>query len=191
MFGLQKIARSFPMSGSTSADGTNESSNGIPQVPEQTLDSPEVDLEQQSLQPVDGELITSQSETNRKPFWGIAKKALGDASSRVTNTGTAVVSKAASLGTSGVTKVAELGHQTIVGAGNAVEASGAKQAIKATATAVSEKLDEVSGKRLVELLEKKLQIQDSYNDILATRLAEALARISILEARVNQLTSRP
>ena len=51
---------------------------------------------------------------------------------------------------------------------------------------MSGKLDEVSGKRLVELLEKKLAIQDSYNDILATRLAEALDRIKALEDRVDR-----
>ena len=50
------------------------------------------------------------------------------------------------------------------------------------------KLDEVSGKRLVELLEQKLRVQDSYNDVLATRLADAIERISILEDRLNELS---
>ena len=48
-----------------------------------------------------------------------------------------------------------------------------------------EKLDQITGKRLLELLEEKLEIQDAYNDILATRLAEALERIAKLEARIG------
>jgi|GEM_PF-6421349 len=166
---------------------TSVSADGDPSIPEPASDSLETESTIDGVPPV---FDTAPPEVNSKPFWGMAKKALGDASSRVTNTGSAVASKAASLGTSGVAKVAVYGHQTIVGAGNAVEASGARQAITATASVVSEKLDEVSGKRLVELLEKKLQIQDSYNNILATRLAEAIVRISVLEERVNQLISR-
>ncbi len=131
------------------------------------------------------------SESVKQPLWGIAKKALGGASARVTSTGAAVASKASSVGTSSVLKVSELGQQAITGANAAVEATGAKQAIKVTASVVSEKLDEVSGKRLVELLEQKLRIQDSYNDILATRLAEALDRISKLELQVAQLSTQP
>jgi len=45
----------------------------------------------------------------------------------------------------------------------------------------------VTGKRLVEMLEEKLRLQDEYNDILATRLAEALERIQKLEARLNRV----
>jgi hypothetical protein len=115
-----------------------------------------------------------------KPFWGIAKKVLTDASAHVSSKSVAATSKAVSLGSSGVAKATEIGKQTFVAANSAIDSSGAKEAIKATASVVSGKLDEVSGKRLVELLEKKLRIQDSYNDILATRLAEALDRIKTL-----------
>jgi hypothetical protein len=134
-------------------------------------------------------VISDPIKSSRTQLWGLAHKALGQVSTRVSTSGAAVASKAASLGTSGVAKAAEFGKQTYVAAGNAVEASGASEAIKATAGAVSGKLDEVSGKRLVELLEQKLRIQDSYNDILATRLAEALQRISNLESRIGELTA--
>ena len=67
-----------------------------------------------------------------------------------------------------------------------LEQRGAKKAIKNTTGAVVGKLDQVTGKRLLELLEEKLQIQDAYNDILATRLAEALERIAMLEAKIEQ-----
>ncbi|HEY4260358.1 MAG TPA: hypothetical protein VGM98_09365 [Schlesneria sp.] len=129
------------------------------------------------------------SKADQTPFWGRAKKALGNASTRVSSTGIAVASKAASLGASGVVKASELGKQTYAAAANVAESTGATSAIKSTAGAVAGKLDEVSGKRLVELLEQKLRVQDSYNDILATRLAEALARISLLERRFDELTS--
>ena len=62
---------------------------------------------------------------------------------------------------------------------------GVKQAVGKAAVAVSDKLDQVTGKQLVELLEAKLRRQDEYNDILATRLAEALNRIAALEARIK------
>ena len=119
----------------------------------------------------------------------MAKKVLGDASTQVSNAGIAVTYKAASYGSTGIAKATEVGRQTFNSANSAIDSSGVKDAVKATASVVSGKLDEVSGKRLVELLEKKLQIQDSYNDILATRLAEALDRIAVLENRLNKLAS--
>ena len=151
---------------------------------------------------------------SRKPFWGKTQEALSNASTRVSTTGISLASKAASLGNLGAAKTAELGKQTYAAAGSAVEVGkqayvgsglstavnyvdgqleelGAKQAISSTAGAVVGKLDEVTGKRLVELLEKKLQKQDAYNDILATRLAEALERIVVLEGRIDEVTSRP
>ncbi len=154
-----------------------------------------------------------EMSTGRKSFWGKTRDGLSNASTRVSTTGFSLASKAASLGNLGAAKTAELGKQTYAAAGSAVEAGkqayvgsglatavnyvdgqleelGAKQAISSTAGAVVGKLDEVTGKRLVELLEKKLQKQDAYNDVLATRLAEALDRISVLENRVHELTPR-
>lgn len=119
-------------------------------------------------------------------------------------------SKVASLGAVGATKTAQVGKQAIGGVGEAsrsalesgmqalagsrlasaidyvdieLEHRGAKQAIKGASEVVVGKLDQVTGKMLVELLEQKLRRQDEYNDILATRLAEALERIAKLEAR--------
>ena len=177
------------MSGSSSSDAGNGNRDDIVLVPESNRDSAKLEPEQPNRSEVAGDLATEVPEPTRTPFWGRAKKALGDASTRVSTTGVAVALKATEFGASGVAMAAELGKQTYVAAGNAADASGATEAIKATAGAVAGKLDEVSGKRLVELLEQKLRIQDSYNDVLATRLAEALERLSILEDRVNELTS--
>lgn len=178
------------MSGPDSSDSGGENRDEVDLVTESLVDSSELELDQANGLELTGEIAIEVSEAKHTAFWGMAKKAIGDASTRVSTTGVAIASKAASLGSSGVTKAAELGKQTFVAAGNVADASGATQAIRATAGAVAGKLDEVSGKRLVELLEQKLRIQDSYNDILATRLAEALQRVSIVEARLNELTSR-
>lgn len=44
-----------------------------------------------------------------------------------------------------------------------------------------------SFKRILDLVELRLKQQDMYNDILATRLAEALERISQLEQELQNL----
>lgn len=178
------------MSESGHVDACDKDRNEIILVPESPLSSTDPGTESADSLETESDLTIEVSESTMTHFWGRAKKALGDASTRVSATSVAVASQAALLGTSGAAKAAEIGKQTYVAAASAAESSGTTQAIKATAGAVGGKLDEVSGKRLVELLEQKLRIQDSYNDVLATRLAEALERISILEDRVNELTSR-
>jgi len=140
-----------------------------------------------------------------KSLWGKAREALGEVSTHA--------SKVAALSTAGVEKSADAGKQAVRFASQATRSAvetgkqaytgsklesainyidgeldqrGAKQAIKDTTGAVIDKLDQVSGKRLVELLEARLQVQDTYNDVLATRLAEAIDRIAKLEARFNE-----
>jgi hypothetical protein len=152
--------------------------------------------------------------SGKKSIWGKAKETLAEVSLQTSSTGGTLVSKVASLGTAGATKTAEISKQTLnvaadvaLGAietgkqaysGSTLESAinyldgelderGAKKAIKDTAGAVVGKLDQVTGKRLVELLEAKLKLQDTYNDVLATRLAEALERIASLETRVSEL----
>ena len=68
-----------------------------------------------------------------------------------------------------------------------------EQAVKATDKALnkalkvkgkySKTMDEISGAKIMELVEKRLEIQSEYNDILATKLEEALERIEKLEQR--------
>jgi len=144
------------------------------------------------------------TQSGKKSIWLKAKESLGGASTHVSN--------ATKLGSAAAAKTAEVGKQALKAAGDAtlgavetgkraytgsklesavnyvdgeLDERGAKRAIKDTAEAVVGKLDQVTGKRLVELLEAKLRAQDEYNDILATRLAEALDRIGKLEARFD------
>jgi len=141
-------------------------------------------------------------DRSSKSIWGKAKKALNEASSHATSAGGALASKAAELGASAAAKTAdttrgaiETGQQAYSGSkleslvnyvDGELDQRGAKKAIKDSTGAVVGKLDQVTGKRLIELLEEKLRIQDEYNDILATRLAEALERIAKLEARSHE-----
>jgi hypothetical protein len=139
---------------------------------------------------------------NRTSAWKKVAGTFGDAAE--------IARKAAALGQSGAERSAELGKRALTAASDTargvtsaatsagsslgsaasyldaqLDEHGVKQAIGVTAGAAIGKLDEVTGKRLVELLEEKLRIQDLYNDVLATRLAEALERISKLEARLD------
>jgi hypothetical protein len=66
---------------------------------------------------------------------------------------------------------------------DAIDEQAIKAAIVNAADAVGDKVEQVTGKQLVKMLEAKLRRQDEYNDILATRLAEALDRIAVLEQR--------
>lgn len=49
-----------------------------------------------------------------------------------------------------------------------------------------EQLDVVSGSKILRLVEERLELQEKYNDVLATKLSEALQRIELLEARLKQ-----
>lgn len=49
----------------------------------------------------------------------------------------------------------------------------------------SEHLDQVSGKKILETVEHRLEMQTEYNDLLATKLEEALSRIEALEKQVG------
>ena len=69
--------------------------------------------------------------------------------------------------------------------GDGLEQKGVFDAIESATDAVGDRLGQVTGRRLVEMLEEKLRLQDQYNDVLATRVAEALERIAQLEARLN------
>src|SRR4030067_764508 len=57
-----------------------------------------------------------------------------------------------------------------------------------TATDFTEKqLDILSGNKALKLVEERLILQEKYNDILATKLDEALSRIENLEIKLNDL----
>ncbi|MBL6991255.1 MAG: hypothetical protein ISR65_15835 [Bacteriovoracaceae bacterium] len=60
------------------------------------------------------------------------------------------------------------------------------KAVEMSSTA-TEHLDSVSGKKILDLVEERLQLQSGYNDILATKLEEALGRIEKLEDQLLAL----
>ena len=64
------------------------------------------------------------------------------------------------------------------------EESGAKKKVDAIQSQVSGTLDELSGQAMYQLVQERLAEQDRFNDLLATKLHEALERISKLEKRL-------
>ncbi|MBI3429053.1 MAG: hypothetical protein HY050_03140 [Actinobacteria bacterium] len=59
--------------------------------------------------------------------------------------------------------------------------TGVTDAATRLANATDDHLDTISGAKLLALVEEKLAIQSKYNDILATKLEEALDKIKRLE----------
>jgi hypothetical protein len=69
---------------------------------------------------------------------------------------------------------AEKGFEVV---SDGLEAAGARKVMDRA----GEKFDEVSGKKILEEVKKLIETQSIYNDVLATKLQEALDRISALE----------
>lgn len=67
--------------------------------------------------------------------------------------------------------------------------SGAQRHIHTIKTKSGETLDVISGQAMYELVQERLSLQDRYNDLLATKLQEALERISELEKKISELNS--
>ncbi len=65
--------------------------------------------------------------------------------------------------------------------------SGVSDKVSEISDVASEHLDKVSGKKILDVVEERLSIQDEYNNILATKLEEALQRIDILEKELETL----
>jgi len=145
----------------------------------------------------------NDSEVSEKPksvfssAWEKAAKTLEGAAQQVSAAGTKAVEiteSGAGMTANAAKGAIEVGTQAVVTmqldaivryVDVELDQRGVKEAVGKAAGAFSDKLDQVTGKQLVELLETKLRRQDEYNDILATRLAEALNRIAALEARVK------
>ena len=116
-----------------------------------------------------------------------AKSGAVSAATKATTTGASTAASAAKSAVAAGGQVA-----TATGLDKAVEyldstldERGVKKAIGSAAGAVVDRLDQVTGKQLVELLEARLRLQDEYNDALASRLAEALERIAALEEKLR------
>ena len=64
---------------------------------------------------------------------------------------------------------------------------GITSKIKTATDFTEEQLDVLSGSKALKLVEERLILQEKYNDILATKLDEALSRIENLEIKLNDL----
>lgn len=138
-----------------------------------------------------------QAESGFSSVWEATAQSLSDAAAAISEASSVVAAKAMEIGAAGADltidaakHIADKSNQAFSATGlssaveyldNALEERGIKDAIADATEAVGDKLDQVTGKQLVEMLEAKLRRQDEYNDIMATRLAEALQRIAALE----------
>lgn len=65
-----------------------------------------------------------------------------------------------------------------------LDETGVTEKVSRAYGATQEHLDTVTGAKLLQLAEERMELQAKYNDILATKLAEALQRIEVLEKHV-------
>jgi len=143
-----------------------------------------------------------QPQSILESVWESATESLSSAAAAISDTTSEMAEKAAEIGAAGVEittdtakQIAQVSVNAFSGIGlasaieyldDAIDQQAIKTAITDAAEAVGDKLDQVTGKQLLEMLEAKLRRQDEYNDILATRLAEAIQRITALEKRLGQ-----
>jgi len=139
------------------------------------------------------EASQAQDASTLALVWEATTQSLSDAAEAISDAGAAIADKVADIGTAGIEMtagtakhVAKAGSAAFEYLDDAVDQHAIKDAIVDAAEAVGDRLDQVTGKKLVELLEAKLRRQDDFNDILATRLAEALQRIAALEQRLSK-----
>lgn len=66
-----------------------------------------------------------------------------------------------------------------------LEESGTKHKIGVVTSKVSEQFDVISGQAILKEVQERLAKQDEYNNILATKLFEALDRIKFLEQKIG------
>lgn len=62
-----------------------------------------------------------------------------------------------------------------------LDETGVTEKVSKAYGVTQEHLDTMTGVRLLQLAEERMELQAKYNDILATKLAEALQRIEALE----------
>jgi hypothetical protein len=67
-----------------------------------------------------------------------------------------------------------------------LDKTGVTEIASRVADTVGEEFDKISGKKILELVEERLALQARYNDILASKLDEALQRITALEAHQSE-----
>ena len=70
------------------------------------------------------------------------------------------------------------------------EGAGIKHFVDTASDFTEDKFDVVSGQAMYELVQERLILQDRYNDILATKLYEALEKIKNLEEKISRLETK-
>lgn len=60
-----------------------------------------------------------------------------------------------------------------------------KEKIDVVSDATTNQLDVISGQKMYDLVQESIELQNNINDVLASKLHEALKRIEVLEKKVN------
>jgi len=81
-------------------------------------------------------------------------------------------------------KVVTKARNIATGAQREYKESGAKGKVDAVQSQISGKLDKISGQAIYQLVQERLAEQERFNDLIATKLHEALGRVSELEKRL-------
>jgi polyhydroxyalkanoate synthesis regulator phasin len=72
-----------------------------------------------------------------------------------------------------------------------VQNSRAREYVESVMKQADQGLNTISGKAMYELVRDRLELQDRYNDLMATKLQEALDRIEELERRLGETVAGP
>jgi len=118
-----------------------------------------------------GAALTGAADTGRVVYDGAAK------TSRAVYDGTSRTGQAAYEATTGSVK-----HVS-----DQVQNSRAREYVESMLKQADKGLNTISGKAMYELVRERLELQDRYNDLLATKLQEALDRIEDLEQRLDKV----
>ena len=105
-----------------------------------------------------------------------------DTMGRITQTATTAWTQAAKTGqTLYKSALGQAGHLS-----DQYQNSRAREYVETVMKQTGQGLDTISGKAMYELVRYRLDLQDRYNDLLATKLQEALDRIDQLERRLAE-----
>ncbi len=68
-----------------------------------------------------------------------------------------------------------------------LDETGVTEKVSDLSNVATDHLDKVSGKKILDLVEERLGMQNEYNDVLAHKLEEALKRIDVLEKKIKKI----
>lgn len=116
-------------------------------------------------------------------------KSGSDLATSAKESATEVSRKAADVVKAGTKQMADKTAHTLTSVSNAAKSKadeiGISDKVSHGVSAARKTVDVFTGEKQLRLIEERLTLQMRYNDVLATKLDEALTRITELEARID------